>query len=339
MNDSYLASTRQASEERFTQLKSDLEDAEPLIAGKACVYATGSFGRFEAGSTSDLDLFIVVDSHAETKDNKIIDVRALDGIDEIRLKYQLISAVENRGIAEFDGGGKYLEIHTIKDFTANLGSPDDDSKNTFTGRLLMLLESRPLMGDEFYDRALMEVISAYFIDYEGNEENFVPAFLINDIMRMWRTFCVNYEFYRTKGTVKSKIKNLKLKHSRMLTCYSAIIYLLAFFSQHGTVRPEDVRQMADITPLGRLEAISQNVFWESGEVHTDLRAAAENALRLYSEFLQLVHKGKAHLEEEFATNQAELREKSHKFGAELANMMDAISSGARHAELFRFVLI
>jgi UTP:GlnB (protein PII) uridylyltransferase len=69
VNESYLASTRQASEERFTKLKSDLEEAESLIAGKACVYATGSFGRFEAGPTSDLDLFIVVNSHVETKDD------------------------------------------------------------------------------------------------------------------------------------------------------------------------------------------------------------------------------------------------------------------------------
>ena len=67
----------------------------------------------------------------------------------------------------------------------------------------------------------------------------MPAFLSNDILRLWRTLCVNYEA-RTKTTpeqekAKRELTNYKLKHSRLLTCYSGILYLLAIFKARGTV--------------------------------------------------------------------------------------------------------
>jgi UTP:GlnB (protein PII) uridylyltransferase len=44
---------------RIDDLRLNLSETENLIKGRACVYATGSFGRKEASSHSDLDLFIV----------------------------------------------------------------------------------------------------------------------------------------------------------------------------------------------------------------------------------------------------------------------------------------
>jgi len=88
--DLYLEKAKSESEARFKALHSRLGPAETLIAGRACVYATGSFGRLEAGPLSDLDLFIVV----ETKEGDNGPVRTLDGIDETKLKCHLITAAE-----------------------------------------------------------------------------------------------------------------------------------------------------------------------------------------------------------------------------------------------------
>ncbi|KFD27104.1 nucleotidyltransferase domain-containing protein [Sphingobium yanoikuyae] len=63
----YLKRVRTETFRRFQDLKDKLNDAEALIAGKACVYATGSFGRLEAGSSSDLDLFIVSETEEVEK--------------------------------------------------------------------------------------------------------------------------------------------------------------------------------------------------------------------------------------------------------------------------------
>jgi hypothetical protein len=74
---------------------------------------------------------------------------------------------------------------------------------------------------------------------------------------MWRTFCVNYEA-RTQSVpperkAKRGVKNYKLKHSRLLTCYSALLYLLAVFSKNGTVSPTDAAGMIALSPTQRLE--------------------------------------------------------------------------------------
>jgi hypothetical protein len=87
----------------------------------------------------------------------------------------------------------------------------------------------------------------------------MPAFLANDILRLWRTFCVNYEA-RTervpdKQKAKGKLKNYKLKHSRLLTCYSALLYVLAIYDRQGTVSPSDAVAMIALTPTERLEWI------------------------------------------------------------------------------------
>jgi len=85
----------------------------------------------------------------------------------------------------------------------------------------------------------------------------MPAFLANDILRMWRTFCVNYEARTSKEPprqkAKRKLKNYKLKHSRLLTCYSAILYLLAVYTKQETVSPSHAFAMTKLTPTARLE--------------------------------------------------------------------------------------
>ena len=53
-----LADRRTESLARFDELRARLQVAESIVRGKACVYATGSFGRGEASQHSDLDLFI-----------------------------------------------------------------------------------------------------------------------------------------------------------------------------------------------------------------------------------------------------------------------------------------
>jgi len=53
-----LYARRSQTEARVKKLREKLGQAEKLLADKACVYATGSFGRNEASEHSDLDLFI-----------------------------------------------------------------------------------------------------------------------------------------------------------------------------------------------------------------------------------------------------------------------------------------
>jgi predicted nucleotidyltransferase len=253
---SELANRRSETAARIKDLRSRLKAAEALAKGKACVFATGSFGRCEASPHSDLDLFIVGkkdgDPGREGKEGSI-----LKRLDEICIKADLIEVTRELGFPEFSGDGRYLTHYSVHEFTKALGTSEDDVTNTFTARLLLLLESCPLLESTVYRDVTEEVVAAYWRDYQDHKADFMPAFLANDILRLWRTFCVNYEA-RTERVpdiekAKGKLKNYKLKHSRLLTCYSALLYLLAVYGSQGTVGPSDAMGMIGLTPTERLE--------------------------------------------------------------------------------------
>ena len=167
---------------RIEALRGELPRAEQLCGNTACVYMTGSFGRSEASTHSDLDVFIVGLGTHETP--------ALSRLNQILVKADLIEANKKLGLPEFSADGEYLTHHTVAELLDTLGKPEDDANNTFTARLLLLLESTPLVGESAYRRIVDDVIASYWRDYQDNRNNFVPAFLANDILRMWRTFCV-----------------------------------------------------------------------------------------------------------------------------------------------------
>ena len=260
-----------------------------MQATKACVYLTGSFGRQEASSHSDLDLFIVGKSDSSSN-HEAKGKSLLSSLDAICLKADLIQASRAMSFPEFSGDGRYLVHHSINDFTKTLGTPEDDVANTFTARLLLLLESRPLLESAVYQEIVEEVIAEYWRDYEDHKNNFMPAFLANDVLRLWRTFCVNYEASTKRvpdeEKAKRKLKNYKLKHSRLLTCYSALLYLLDVFNQQETVTPDDIVAMIKLTPTARLESLHRQ---------SHLAGAHETILQLlaqYEEFLSVTNAGK-----------------------------------------------
>ena len=199
-----LSDRRAQTETRIRTLQENLKAAENIAAGKACVYATGSFGRCEASAYSDLDIFIVGKSDEKRGDRSL-----LRRLDEIRLMADLIEATRQLGIPEFSGDGEYLTHHSVSDFTRTLGTREDDVTNTFTGRLLLLLESRPLLEESVYREIADDVVAAYWRDYEDHKAKFMPAFLANDILRLWRTFCVNYEARTERKPDQEKVPSRK----------------------------------------------------------------------------------------------------------------------------------
>jgi predicted nucleotidyltransferase len=311
-----LNRSRQDTATRIEELRAKLADAEGLCGDKACVYATGSFGRREASRHSDLDLFIV--GEGSRKDPK------LSPLDEILLKADLIKATRELTLPEFSGGGQYLVGHTVSELVDTLGSPEDDAENTFTARLLLLLESFPLLGKPAYDQITNKVVRAYWRDYKGHERDFIPAFLTNDVLRMSRTFCVNYEA-RTrrepeKEMAKRRLKNYKLKHSRLLTCYSAILYLLAIFSKNKTVSPSDAGNMISLTPTERLEWLLSQP--ELGDAHSSVRKLIEG----YEAFLSNTDASEAELVSRFMDKgrRREYFDSAYRFGELVFEVMGAI---------------
>lgn len=323
-----LADRRAYTADRVSTLIAELKSAEAFAKGKACVYATGSFGRGEASSHSDLDLFIVGKNRTDAQKGSL-----LRPLDEICLKAELIGATRRLGFPDFTDDGRYLTQYSVSDFTKTLGTPKDDVTNTFTARLLLLLESRPLAESAVYDEVLEDVIAAYWRDYEDHSGSFMPAFLANDILRLWRTFCVNYEARTDRvpddKKAKGKIKNYKLKHSRLLTCYSAVLFLLATFRLNQTVTPADALTMIRLTPTERLEWLC---------TRSELRESHENTGKLlgqYERFLNTTNQGDNEIVGQFMDKTLSRRYmgQAYEFGDTLFDVLTSIGGGNRFHRL------
>ena len=316
---------RKETTHRITELRALLDVADKLCTDKACVYVTGSFGRRETSQYSDLDLFIAGYGTSEKP--------ALSRLDEILVKADLIDATRKLNIPEFSGDGAYLKHHTVAELLQMLGTPHDDVSNTFTARLLLFLESAPLIGSAVYKRITDDVIAEYWGDYEDHKNDFIPAFLANDVLRMWRTFCVNYEARTEREPeqerAKRRLTNYKLKHSRLLTCYSALLYLLTVFSKTGTVSPLDAAGMISLTPTQRLEwMLSQP---ELAAAHTKI----SELLDRYEKFLENTEVPKEELMSRFLDKEKrkEYGESAYRFGDLIWDVLDIVGNRNRFHRL------
>jgi len=217
---------REFSSERLKKLATSLSDLpETKRLPGLCVYATGSYARNEAAEYSDIDLFFV--HRGSTKEARV------SRLDELRLFAKVIEIGERLGFPTFSNDGEYLQILYLDDIIQMLGGREDDYHNFFTARMLLLLESSPLVNQELYSSMIDSVIDSYFRDYPNHSSSFRAVFLINDVIRFWKTLCLNYEHRRnrpegnTEKKRKQQVKNFKLKFSRLMTCFGTIVAVCA----------------------------------------------------------------------------------------------------------------
>ena len=289
-----------------------------------CIYVTGSFGRLEASEYSDLDVFFIHDGSSRTP---------LPRIKEILLDADLILAARDMNFPPFSNDGKYLEVHYIEDILENLGSPGDDFQNHFTARLLLLLESKPLYNDEFYNDVMKRIIGSYCRDYDDHGDSFSPVFLINDIIRFWRTLCLNYEHRRNRPgddelkKNKNRLANLKLKFSRLVTCYATIA--LVSLGKHST--PDDLLRIFELSPFGRLDKVADHV--------PETRQTIENIKQSYSWFLRKTGKRKTNTLEWIGDpkNRQEAFKQGKRFGDQIYDLL--LAATKNNPNTMRFLVV
>lgn len=298
---------------RLNVLRDEIGEIKELAKNNLCIYTTGSYGRHEASKNSDLDLFFL-DATEE---------RPTSNIDKTLINAQVIKTCRAMELEEFSKDGGYLTIHNIGDILENLGSPADDYKNYFTARMLLLLESKPIYNEELHTKCLQKIIKRYFVDFHDHSKDFKAIFLANDIIRFWKTLCLNYEHGRHRkvldGDEKHKIvahsKNLKLKFSRKLTCFSFIIQLAGF---KGSITEEDLLKMSLLTPIERLT--------ETESMYPEISDKVQNALNSYQWFINKTQIPSEKLLEWIADSDArdEAFDKSRQFAEELFSILESV---------------
>jgi hypothetical protein len=335
-----LGERREFTKSRLETLKKELSKAgaDKIAEGSACVYATGSGGRGEMSERSDLDIFIV-----QYRDK----ANSLSNLDEIRLKARLIEASRTLKFEDFSGDGEYVKTYDVKrDLIDKLGTRHDDYENVLTARLLLLLESQAILNEVLYKETIGALVANYWRDYPKNSASFLPVFLMNDILRFWKTLCLNYE-ERTgdaktdlhedpptedlKARGKRRLHNYKLKYSRMLTCYSAIIYLMAVNKRDGgTVAPEVAMEMVTTSPTQRLERVA--------EIDKTTSTLVETILASYASFLKVCEEEKGQLQQKFG--EADFKkarfDEAREFGRSISALLHAIGESS---DLLRYLIV
>ena len=312
------------SQGRLSELQKRLAGANTLLESHPLsVYVTGSYGRHEAWEGSDVDLFFL---HASKRQDEPFPFTTF-----IRLSAALIDAAEEMGFPPFTADGKYLEIQYVGEMELVLGSPEDDSLNAFTARMLLLLESRPLLNEPVYEDLLTRIVGFYYRDYDDNSDSFLPTFLLNDILRFWRTLTLNYEHDRLKlvplageeldrRKAKSALKNYKLKISRLATCFSMVAHLS---SAAAPIAPEQVIQLCHATPAERFEALRG-----SG---SQADALLDQIAARYAAFLDATQKDEGELERWLSSREArrQARAEADGFGNAVYELLRSIAPDER----------
>lgn len=229
------------------------------------VFCAGSLARQEIGDHSDLDIFVTADR----------DVRLESRLCEYTLFAEVIN-INNKELQlpEFSNDGQFLKICFVDDLMRLTGAPTDDSENIFTTRMLLLLESVPVLHPDIYQKHLKAIADHYYRDDRG-KRTFRPLFLVNDLLRYWRTLCLNYEERRHDKTKKWRKKNVNLKFSRMVTVFGTVLPVTAQLTNTS----DELVQLCRRPALERLAAAVDHL-----DDH-DLARRWPEILDLYEEFL------------------------------------------------------
>lgn len=253
------------SKDKLTSLKSSLATVYDNKYKNVVVYVCGSLARYEMVESSDLDLFFI------TNDKKILS----SNLNKYTFFSKMYEISKNNNFEDPSKEGYYWEFIPQCNLL-DIGSREEDFNNSFTARMLLILESKPLLNENKYENLLSIVLDKYFEEYSNHSGDFYPLFLMNDILRYWYTLTLNYEYRRDPSDSKNKRywKRLKLKYARLLTCFSFVACLCS-----ESTTKEDVIKFVHLTPFERLNYLTT--------IHPELSNIVVEIQREYAYYINL----------------------------------------------------
>lgn len=165
----------------------------------------GSWGRAEATIGSDDDFMILIHGPEGSE--------AQPSMEAVR------DVLDRTPGAQGVFGGPVFSDRLVRD----IGLDRDDNRN-LTRRMLFLLESTPVTGGEVYREVRDEVLGRY-LD-ESVKAFRPPRFLLNDVLRYWRTICVDFAGKQQQGPDKWGLRNAKLRTSRKILYAGGLLPIL-----------------------------------------------------------------------------------------------------------------
>ena len=312
LNDNWQKSTDALVRIRNTLASAGLPNTIKTIA------AAGSLARMEASEESDADLIIVVDDRIEP-----------DSAEDALAYASVWKALDFLGIKKPNKGGVFSITNRTKDICgSNIGHMQEELR-VFGKRLLLLLESQPVYEDNNYSNLIDLILDRYAMHYVKTDPQKEWVFLINDLLRYFRALCVNYQWSFLKDPVKWPIRNVKLRHSRLIM-YAGLLFLLGESSKEREDKLQWMRDRLFLTPLERIVWVyEENRDWSLHRV-----------AGLYNVFLSRLNdpevRKELHIEGSAAAKSGNSYPDRHRKLKAYADLK--ANSDALIAELLRFVL-
>ena len=239
-----------------------------LPLGDAAVLVCGSYARREASEHSDIDFFVM---STDTDGDQ-------PPIEEIRSEIRMIVPNEPSKDGAFG-----VEVNR-EEILGNIGG-DNDSNQNITRRILFLLEGEWLFNEPAFLRFRREILEKYI--QESMTDHQLALFLLNDVIRYYRTVAVDYEF-KISDNESSKpwaIRNIKLVFSRKLLYASGLFSIAMTVDRERDEKIEILESLFGLPVVERMMAICGN-------------AKMEPVLASYNRFLAILEDsdGRRHLD-------------------------------------------
>jgi predicted nucleotidyltransferase len=279
---SRIAGAKEAASKVSADLAGALEKGR-LVPADTAVVGFGSLARQEWTRGSDFDWTLLVDGQ--------VSAEHLEVARSIRKLAKVLGHPEPGPTGIFGG------LAFSHDIVHQIGGESDTNKNT-TRRILLLFESRNFgSGAPVRERVIRSVFRRYVgedLRYRISEKpKSIPRFLLNDVVRYWRTMAVDFAGKRRERDEGWALRNVKLRMSRKLLfsaalwgCLSCQLDPSAALSASTTNPPEHdaelTKYLMGLSNKRPLDLLAE-AFLKYGALDS-----ARRAFEAYNEFLGLL---------------------------------------------------
>ncbi|WP_459555529.1 nucleotidyltransferase family protein [Lacunimicrobium album] len=217
-----------------------LSELQQFTSDDVDIVVFGSLARREWTSGSDVDWTMLIDGQANAQHREIS-----------REVSQSLKRISFKGIELKPPGSEGIFGNTSfsHEIVHHIGGQADTNRNT-TQRVLLLLEATSVRNsnDELggpYARIVRQVLNRYLVSdsnfhSQTDDKSRIPRFLMNDIVRYWRTMCVDFAYKDWEQAGKNwAIRNIKLRTSRKLLFVAGMFMVFSCFQNESLQRNDE----------------------------------------------------------------------------------------------------